>query len=76
MRWFIVDVKGGAFSVRSLAALGERPDDANEATGDPYRPWYQEREHVHMPPDDELGAHVLAQDELGAIARAKQLLGM
>lgn len=72
MKWFILrrDLESGKIVPMAESELEPRPADARPAAGDPFRPWYEEKDHVHL---DEFGfgdvesVHVLAPDLAAAV---------
>jgi hypothetical protein len=76
-RWWIIRLDPATGAARPVRPdeLPPRPADARPADGDPFTPYYRQEEHAHLPPDDELGAHVRADDLPSALARALELVG-
>lgn len=73
MKWFILVLDAATGKLRPLteSELEPRPADARPADGDPFRPWYEEKAHVHLDEfgfGDVEGVHVLAPDLVAAVA--------
>lgn len=72
--WWIMRFDNGFVRFLAECELAERPDFAAPAGDDPFTPWEQTADHLHVHRDEVLGAHVYAANKEEAYLKALELL--